>query len=1471
MDTFKPVNLYARMRSVWQRGQLLSLLMGLGALYSWVIILFLAAFAVDLLVHLSAVSRSAVLAVLVSVSVYRAWQGGWRYFSRYDPTRAALQIENHYKGHESLFVTGVQLHRGELSAGTSASMTEVTVKKADKAAVELKAEDVVGFKKLRQPAVLGSVVSAVIIGLAVLSGPLLAAGAARIFTPWQQVVYPTRTQIELEEKAIVVKEGDSVRIGAKLSGQVPENAKLAIRTGEGKPRVRVLKVAGDLCEYSMAAAFRSFDYSISAGDASSDWHTVKVVPSPRIEKTQIRLEYPEYMRRSGETVEAMTLTVPEGCGIEWNLQMDRAVSSASVVIDGGEPVELEVSEDGLSLGHKMQAGASCAYSLSWVEKEHGFGFESPKYYLQVAPDKAPDIEMTWPKKNLYATVGRKLPLAFRVRDDHGVADSRIVFRHNNELEGFVSFTAEHTEGRSVQHVDWDYRSVLEDLDIGESVTFSIEVSDFYPGSDGPHKVRSQSRRVTFLSKEDYLAKITAQKERLLSQLRGIYRQERSAYDVIKKLDPSGDAFEQTCFLESSRQDMLSERIMKLNGNIQELVDDLAANNITEKSEFDGLNKLQVSLKVISDELISQAGLQLRELAHSESRKIEDVADSAETVNRAGRELGSLVLQLGVRQAMEVFARELHVIAQMQSGLRLETLNASGDNAELSKGQKELEKWLGRLLIELGENRNYRKIPLAIVRLTRMVKDIRNAGIDRLMIEAAGLLADGKTVEAVDLQDEIIQKIFQFECFVRVGAEYDALLKGRELFTSSIDRLKQMRVDNDSMTAEQFNESRALLADALSGMYTDLRLLIIPVMPAPEPGLLDEKPTEIPLVDQLTDSAEKALLDAAGDIAAGKREESFASQKKAEKFLGQLNSIVERRIEEKSKTARYAGFAGEAELQSSIIRELLSSQLRLVEKTEDADYDKTSAAYLAPSQKHLSKEVDSIKRRLIRNSKNESAAKLVGPMLKLLDRAEEGMLNASPALEKNDIDKALEYQDVVLDSLEQAIGLSGRESAGWIGLANLLITTEAASLPVKYMGDVVAQQGELIGETKNSTPEMRGKLADKQNILCRAVTDISLLLDTAGSSIDFEQAMTFAASDMGASALHLKSGKIDAAMESQGFASDALKDLSKQLKESEGQYYYFVNVLEFLQDIYTDASVMHIELTRLRGELENTEASDFTAYAERMEQIEKQVQTVDGLLYRAIGRKEYSKPHENLAAALKELKAGELDGCIEEAVTAEDSLRANLEELRELIVHIGIIPDVVPAEAPPEYTVMMNMVTTLVEVKELSAGVYGAKADELSGFESKLSGIVEDCNDLINETRQHGFVIEAEKSMSKALELLMKSSGDEAYKELYHADTKLRHCILEYALYYIEPPRRSGSMKRKKGRSTDVSIFKLSLKIKPAYDKDWGGVEGDDPKSGRTDWEVLGDRDRAALNENFVRELPLEYREILKDYYERLTQ
>jgi len=49
------------------------------------------------------------------------------------------------------------------------------------------------------------------------------------------------------------------------------------------------------------------------------------------------------------------------------------------------------------------------------------------------------------------------------------------------------------------------------------------------------------------------------------------------------------------------------------------------------------------------------------------------------------------------------------------------------------------------------------------------------------------------------------------------------------------------------------------------------------------------------------------------------------------------------------------------------------------------------------------------------------------------------------------------------------------------------------------------------------------------------------------------------------------------------------------------------------------------------------------------------------------------------------------------------------------------------------------------------------------------------------------------------------------------------------------------------------------------------VSGETPKDERTSWKVLGERERASLNQNFARELPLEYRGLLKNYYERVAK
>jgi len=249
-------NLFSYIKAVWRRAQTLHVTAGALVFCRWIIPLFLAVMAIDWLMDLPAAPRVAVLAGLLSVSAYKAWRGGWLNVRTFNPTHTALRIEEHVGGFESLLVSAVQLRASELSPGTSESLRDMACRRAEKAVVPLRPADAIDYQALRRPAT-AAIILALIIGVfAFVNGPILAAGAARIFAPWMAVRYPTRTQVDRTSGNMIVREGGSVRLHARVSGVIPSHAKLALRTGTGKSREHELAIADGGCEYIIESVFR---------------------------------------------------------------------------------------------------------------------------------------------------------------------------------------------------------------------------------------------------------------------------------------------------------------------------------------------------------------------------------------------------------------------------------------------------------------------------------------------------------------------------------------------------------------------------------------------------------------------------------------------------------------------------------------------------------------------------------------------------------------------------------------------------------------------------------------------------------------------------------------------------------------------------------------------------------------------------------------------------------------------------------------------------------------------------------------------------------------------------------------------------------------------------------------------------------------------------------------------------------------
>ena len=159
------------------------------------------------------------------------------------------------------------------------------------------------------------------------------------------VEYPTYTQITTEPDGLVIKEGENASITAQISGVVPRVATIYVKTGKGRSRAIELDVVDGKCTYSIASASRDFTYRIKAGDDRTDWQQARVVPAPRIEEVAVGLEYPAYLERQQESIEALTLTVPEGTGVDWRIVLDRPIQSAQFYRDGEEALDLNIGPE----------------------------------------------------------------------------------------------------------------------------------------------------------------------------------------------------------------------------------------------------------------------------------------------------------------------------------------------------------------------------------------------------------------------------------------------------------------------------------------------------------------------------------------------------------------------------------------------------------------------------------------------------------------------------------------------------------------------------------------------------------------------------------------------------------------------------------------------------------------------------------------------------------------------------------------------------------------------------------------------------------------------------------------------------------------------------------------------------------------------------------------------------------------------
>jgi len=1485
-DTIRLDRLDAHIRAVWFRQQVLNVLTGAFAFVRWLIPLFLLAVFIDWMTYMPTAGRWVMLAIILVVSLQRAWHSGWRDVRPFDAVRTALQLESFHGDLKSLLVTAIQF-RNQSADGKSSALQNHTCLMAEEAAAGLQPNKAVPFKSLQQPGILLAILLGVIALFAIINGPFLAAGLARLFTPWTTIEYPTHTQITLDQNELIVKEGDSTEITAQLAGVIPDNATIYVRTGEGKARAIDLDVVEGKSTYTIASASRDFTYRIKAGDDRTKWHNVRVIPAPRIEQVAVDLVYPEYLGRENETIEALTLTVPEGTDVDWKLELDRQISGAKFIRDSEEPVELNVDSDGRTLAFTADVTASQGYHFTWVEREQGYEFTSPRYFLQVASDQPPRVELTTPATNLVAMLGRPMELAVRVQDDHGIGSTKVAYRVNQLEEKSFELDTAVASGQGEQAIEWDYREALPDLQIGDTVSFAVHVSDKYPGEQGPHVVRSETRRITFLSKEQYLEQINKQRDRLLSRVQTIYRQQRSAHEIVRELTPSSDGYLQACQLEVIRQEMARDQLKEIARQMQVLLQDLTANGVADEAQAEDLEAVRAKLMQIAESHIAKAAALLREQsAQAAGGKADGPASSAAAVNTAARELAGLVLLRGIESAQEVYARESRILAQLQADLRWQTLtHTKSDKLQgLVEQQNELAKWTNQLINGLQAGMRYERRPLAVLRLIRSVKGLREAKTVDQMQTAATLINQKQPEQAGAIQAELIKALLNAEFSVRLSGAYSTLLDTRNLIGSMATVQQQLRTDHADLSAAAFEKERDTIIEVQTALRKQLLTLMLPTVPAPRADLFDETPPQAPPVDALLAQAHSAMAKTLAALAADDQSSVLAQQANAQQALNKLRDIVDRwSVEMGLQSQGLSTLVAATSERISRLEEFETRVILLLEKTDLAAADDKKVTPLAESQQNLASDLGSFIKALQKHSASEPDPDLP-PLLSRLEAAERLLNQAVESLKADDADQAIGQQERAADTLAEAYAIVAAQNERLSLLQSMLMFQRSVGFANGYMTDIVAEQRDLLDATEASEPEAMKVLLPRFAHMRACMEQVAPLLDLVAARLDVGTPLAFAKTDFEDAMVALETGDQFEAVDAQDVAAESLGQVQGLVRDIRTQAGYLAEIVEYLHASVSEASMLSYRQHELQSELLAVEHDDLQRFIEAQQSLLAEAAKQHERLIAAAGNPELvppadpllastapatpvlSSPAEAMHQTLDALKANDSAAAADHMQRVTVIYAENAQTLLTIITMLEGLPQAtITSDTDPALIRLVDVLALASEHKNLFRQTQIADEAELKSLGEAQRGLATRLSELASIAEPHPMLTAASKHHSEAV-VAFNASNEEALGTSQRAAAEqLRHFIVEQALILktdIPPAAASDAPGGGIGRDSESVAT-------AGFIADF--VSGETPSDKRSDWKVLAERNRAALNQNFARELPLEYRGLLKNYYERVAK
>ena len=513
------------------------------------------------------------------------------------PTRlnVALEQERRHPRLRGLLASAAQFAEQSPDDPLAGSLPlrRAVVLHAAQEAEDLDWEGIVPRRPLRRATTFAAV-AAMLMGVFVFFAPQTAStGLARLALPLAEVDWPRKHHLSFVDPPTQLAEGSDFELHLlDRNGRLPESVEIQFRTlpeggiadsGSWQTTTEEVACSGSSITLRHAAGHRRFQIRATGGDDHwMPWHTVDVLPRPRIGMLAVKAHPPEYTRLPVETLRP-PYQVLEGSRLEIVGQVDQPLRAARLVNQQEIVASANIDDSGLEFHLDPSDSDSCnPQDGPWIadrsgrfqvelETRAGIVTRSPKQIaLDVVPDRVPRVTWSSPRGSLSVLADATVETVVSATDDLAIQSISLVCRTAAPVQEGMNPVSDEVPSRivsiyhrqqpprqavkgAVDHREVKYLLDLTDFSLkqGNLLEIIAEANDFYPHAANANTTAGRAGqterplRLAVVSYEQLLQQLKDRQARILDTLNQALAQQRIVQARISDWQqPSAEELEQ---------------------------------------------------------------------------------------------------------------------------------------------------------------------------------------------------------------------------------------------------------------------------------------------------------------------------------------------------------------------------------------------------------------------------------------------------------------------------------------------------------------------------------------------------------------------------------------------------------------------------------------------------------------------------------------------------------------------------------------------------------------------------------------------------------------------------------------------------------------------------------------------------------------------------------------------------------------